>query len=157
MISSNPFQVLEEVEEEKAKEEGDSDKARETEMKEAVNERNSGNRPVIMEEHEDEGMYLSDLDLDTLEEECRKAGSGYVPREQIKLLQQAIIRSKAHKDLGISVEGQKGSKRKTPEEDQKRGRKPNKQRIAEIGVKLIELGQYPTIKATFSEVSKVSL
>ena len=77
--------------------------------------------PVIMEEDDAEDMELGDLDLDTLEEECRNVGKGYVSREQIELLEQAIIRSKAHKDLGISVETQKGSKRKSPEEDQKRG------------------------------------
>ena len=54
------------------------------------------------------------------------------------------------------MEGQKGSKRKMPKEDQKRGRKMNKQRIADFRVKLIESGQYPTIKVAFSEVSKVT-
>ena len=54
------------------------------------------------------------------------------------------------------METQKGSKRKSSEEDQKRGQKTIKQRIEEIGVKLIESGQYPTIKAAFSEVIKVT-
>ena len=112
--------------------------------------------PVIMEEDEAEDMELGDLDLDALEEECRNMGKGYVSWEQIELLQHAIIQCKAHKDLGINMEAKKGSKRKSLEEDQKRGRKTNKQRIEKIGVKLIESGQYPTIKATFSEVSKVT-
>ena len=103
-------------------------------MKGSEDENDTGNMPFIMEEDESEDMELRDLDLDALEEECRNVGKGYVSREHIELLQQAIIRSKAHKDLGISVEAQKGSKRKSPEEDQKRGRKMNKQRIAEIGV-----------------------
>ena len=64
-------------------------------------------------------MDLGELDLDALEAECRKDGSGYVPREQIELLQQAILHSKAHKDLGLRSEGPKGRKRKTLEEDQK--------------------------------------
>ena len=110
-----------------------------------------------MEEDEGEDMDLGDFDLDSLKEECKKACSGYVPREQIELLQQAIIQSKAQKDLGISVEGHKASKRKTLEEDQKRGKKSKKQRIAKIRVKLIESGQNPTIKEAFSKVSKVSL
>ena len=109
-----------------------------------------------MEAKEAEDMDLGELDLDALEAECRKDGLGYVPREQIELLQQAILRSKAHKDVGLRSEGLKGSKRKNLEEYQKWGRKSNKQRIAEIGVMLIESGQYPTIKAAFSEASKVS-
>ena len=110
---------------------------------------------VSMEAEEAEDMDLGKLDLDSLEEECRKDGSGYVPREQIELLQHAILCSKVHKDLGLRSEGPKGSKRKTPEEDQKWGRKTTKQRIAEIGVMLIESGQYPTIKVAFFEVSRV--
>ena len=65
------------------------------------------------------------------------------------------MRSKATHQLGIATDSHKGNKRKPPEEELKRGRKSNKQRIAEIGVKLIESGQYTTITATFSEVSKV--
>ena len=113
-------------------------------------------RLVSMEAKEAEDMDLGKLDLDALEAECRKDGSGYIPREQIELLQQAILLSKEHKDLGLRSEGPKGSKRKTPKEDQKWGRKSNKQRIVEIGVMLIKSGQYPTIKATFSKVRRVS-
>ena len=83
-----------------------------------------------MDADEAEDMDLGDLDLDAREAEYRKVGSGYVPREQFEIIQQAIILSKAHKDLGISTEGQKGRKRKTPKEDQKWERKSNKQRIA---------------------------
>ena len=54
------------------------------------------------------------------------------------------------------MEGKKGSERKMPEEDQKRGRKKNKQRIAQIGVKLIKSGYFPMIKEAFSEVGKVT-
>ena len=109
-----------------------------------------------MEVDEAEDMDLGELDLDALEAKCRKDGSGYVPREQIELLQQAILCSKAHKDLGLRMKGPKGSKNKNQDEDKKRGRKSNKQRIAEIGVMLIESGQYPTIKDAFSKVRKVS-
>ena len=116
-ISSNPFHVLEEEGEDKSKEEGGPTNTQETEMKGSKDEKNTSNRLVIMEEDEAEDMDLGDIDLDTVEAECRKASLGYVPLEQIELLQQAIIQSKAHKDLGISVEGQKGSKRKTPKED----------------------------------------
>ena len=40
----------------------------------------------------------------------------------------------------IEPDPQKGSKRKTPEDELRRGRKTNKQSIAEVGVNLIESG-----------------
>ena len=109
----------------------------------------------VMEEDEGEEMELGELDLDMIKEECGKKGKGYVPRLQIELLQEAIIRTGAHQDLGIDPESQKGSKRKSLEEELQRGRKTNKQRIAVDGVKLIESGQYPTIWVAFYEVNKV--
>ena len=109
----------------------------------------------VMEEDEGEEMELGELDLDLIDEECRKKGKGYVPRCQIELLQEAIIKTGVHQDLGIDSDQQKGSKRKSLEEELRIGRKTNKQRIAAIGVNLIESGQYPTIRATFSEVREV--
>ena len=100
-------------------------------------------------------MELGELDLDAIEEECGKKGQGYVSRRQIELLQEAIIRTGAHESLGIDPDPQKGSKRKYSKEELRRGRKTNKKRIAVVGVKLIESGQYPTIKEAFSEVNKV--
>ena len=94
----------------------------------------------VMEEDEGEEMELGELDVDAIKEECKKKGKGYVSRCQIKLLQEAIIRMGAHQYLGIDSDPQKGSKRKSPEEELRRGRKTNKQRIAAIGVKLIESG-----------------
>ena len=44
-----------------------------------------------VEEDEGEDMDLGKLDLDALEEECRKKGQGYVSRRQLELLQEAII------------------------------------------------------------------
>ena len=108
---------------------------------------------VTVEEEGDE-MELGELDLEAIEEECGKKGQGYVSRCQIELLQEKIIRTGAHESLGIDPNSQKGSKRKSPEEELRRGRKTNKQRIAAVGVRLIESGQYPTIRATFSEVKK---
>ena len=110
----------------------------------------------IVEEAEDEEMELSELDLEEIEAECGKKGKGYMPRRQIKLLQEEIIKAGAYLNLGIDPDIQIGHKWKPPEEEQCRGRKSNKQRIAELGVKLIESGQYPTIRVAFSEVSKVS-
>ena len=61
----------------------------------------------------------------------------------------------ALESLGTDPDAQKGSKRKLPEEELRRGRKTNKQRIAVVGVRLIESSQYPTIKVAFSEAKKV--
>ena len=108
-----------------------------------------------MKEDEGEDMDLGELDLDAIEEECRKKGQGYVLRCQLELIQESIIRMGVMESLGINPDAQKGSKRKSPEEELQQGRKTNKQRIAVVGVRLIESGQYPTIKAAFSEVKKV--
>ena len=43
------------------------------------------------EEDEGEDMDLGELDLDAIEEECRKKGQGYVSRRHLELLQEAII------------------------------------------------------------------
>ena len=107
-------------------------------------------------EDEGEDMDMVKLELDAIEEECRKKGQGYVSRRQLELLHEAIIRTGAVKSLGIDPDPLTGHKQKPPEEEQCRGRKSTKQCIAEIGVKLIESGQYPTIRVAFSEVSKVS-
>ena len=59
-------------------------------------------------------MELGELELDALENKCEKEGKGYVSREQLELLQEAIIWSKYHQDLGINAETQNGGKRKYP-------------------------------------------
>ena len=77
----------------------------------------------IVEEAEDEEMELGELDMDAIEAECGKKGKDYVPRRQIKLLQEAIIKAGAHPNLGIDPDPQTGHKWKPPEEEQCRGRK----------------------------------
>ena len=67
----------------------------------------------VMEEDEGEEMELGELDLDAIKEECEKKGKVYVPRRQIELLQEAIIRMGAHQDLGIDLD---------PQEELRRGR-----------------------------------
>jgi len=157
-VSKNPFQPLEKekgpVTEETSerKTESTAEKGKELVIPIVTPMEEPGSSMAV---DGDEEMDLGELDLDELEKECDKKGKGYISRRQLELLQEAIVRSKASHQLGIASDPQKGSKRKPPEEELKRGRKSNKQRIAEIGVKLIESGQYPTIKAAFSEVSKV--
>ena len=53
------------------------------------------------EEDNGEDMELSELDLDAIEEECRKKGQGYVSRHQLELLQEAIIQTGVVESLGI--------------------------------------------------------
>ena len=64
------------------------------------------------------------------------------------------VRSNAHESLGIDPDLQTGSKRKSSEEELRRGGETNKQRIAMVGVRLVESSQYPTIKEAFYEVDK---
>ena len=78
--------------------------------------------------------------MDAIEAECGKKGKGYVSRRQIELLQEAIIKAGAHPNLGVDPDPLIGHKWKPLEEEQRRGRKSNKQRIVEIGVKQIESG-----------------
>ena len=59
---------------------------------------------------ETEDMDLRELDLDEIEKECSKRGKGYVSRRQLELLQQAILKTKASPQLGISKDSLKGSK-----------------------------------------------
>ena len=52
-------------------------------------------------EDEGEEMDLGELDLDAIEEECKKKGQGYVSRCQLELLQEAMIQTSAVESLGI--------------------------------------------------------
>ena len=115
--SSNPFQILGEITEVQPQEGEVAGRSLETEMMGMEDADKSEARPVSMEAEEAEDMDLGKMDLDALEAECRKDGSRYVPREQIELLQQAILRSKVQKDQGLRSEGSKGSKRKNLEDD----------------------------------------
>ena len=94
----------------------------------------------VVDEDEVEEMELGELDLEAIEEECGKKGHRYVSCRQIELLQEAIIKMGAHQNLEIEAEAHKGSKRKSTEEEMKRGSKMNKQCIEEVGVNLIQSG-----------------
>ena len=116
--SSNPFQILGDITEVQPQEGEIGGRSMESEMVDADKSEASS---ISMEAEEAEDMDLGELDLDALEAECRKDGSGYVPREQIEILHKRFCGLKVHKDKGLISEGTKGSKRKTLEEDQKRG------------------------------------
>lgn len=92
----------------------------------------------VMANDQMDDMDLGDLDLDGIEKACADKEKGYVLVEQVKLLHAAILKSR---DLGIGGIARTDNKRKFKEVEEKRGRKTNRQRIAEVGVKLVESGQ----------------
>lgn len=101
-------------------------------------------------------MEIGDLDLDAIELAMADKNKGFVPADQVKLLEEAILKANPRCSLGVEQGQGRENKRKQPESWEKRGRKSNKQRIAEVGNRLIESGQYPTIKAALSSLHKSS-
>lgn len=57
-------------------------------------------------------MELGDLDLDNIEKTCDNLNEGYIPFEQIALLQEAIIKTKGMHGLGVAPEPMKGGEGK---------------------------------------------
>ena len=49
-------------------------------------------------------MELGDLDLDSIEMACDNLNEGYIPFEQIALLQEAIIKTKGSWELGVALD-----------------------------------------------------
>jgi len=107
-----------------------------------------------MEEIEE--MEIGDLDLDAIEKVVADKGKGYILAEQVKLLENAILQTDPSWTMGIEAENGRENKQKHPEPGEKRGRKSNRQRIVEVGNRLIESGQYATIKAALSAIRKIT-
>ena len=95
-----------------------------------------------------EDMDLGELDLDGIKKACDNLSKGYIPLKQITLLQEAIVKMKGVRELGVVFEPMKGNKGK------KRGRRPNAQRIRDAGGKLVASGKYPTIEEAFKTPSQ---
>jgi len=108
------------------------------------------------QEEDLEYMEIGDLDLDAIEQATYDKEKGFVPVEQVKLLEEAILKAKHNGSMGIDQGVGRENKRKQPESEANRGRKTNKQRLAEVGNRLIESGQYPTIKAALKALRKAS-
>ena len=122
--SVNPFEALEEKGGDGGTAEGKEDQEKLSEQITEMEKEEELQVPIEgMEENEVEEMGLGELDLDAIEAECGKKGKGYVSKRKLELLQEEIIISGAHQDLGIEPDPQKGSKRKTPEDELLRGRK----------------------------------
>jgi len=98
-------------------------------------------------------MEVEELDLEAIEKTVEDK-DGYVRAEQVKLLEEAILQVNSKRSLGIETTPAGENKRKYVEFGEKKGRKTNKQRIAEVRTKLIESGKYPTIKAALTFLRK---
>lgn len=108
------------------------------------------------QEEDLEDMEIGDLDLDAIEQAAAAMGQGFVPADQVRLLEEAILNANPHRNLGLEQGSGKDNKIKQSEPAERKGRKSNRQRIAEVGSRLIESGQYPTIKAALTSLRKAS-
>lgn len=107
-------------------------------------------------EEELEEMEIGDLDLDAIEQAAADKDKGFVLAEQVRLLEEAILKANPIRTMGLDQGLGRENKRKQPDSAEKRGRKSNRQRIAKVGNILIESGQYPTIKAALTFLCKAS-
>ena len=101
--------------------------------------------PDILDESEE--MDIDELDLEGIEEACSDKVKGYVPQEHVSLLKEAILKSKFSSSLGINLGSFKETKKPAEDSGKKPGHKSNKHRVAKIGRRFVDSGQYPTIKA----------
>ena len=92
-------------------------------------------------------MDIGDLDLEGIEKVCSDKALGCVPQEQVSLLKEAILKAKFSNYLGINSGSFKETKKPGEDSGKKLGRKSNKHRIADVGRRLVDSGQYPTICA----------
>ena len=97
-----------------------------------------------------EDMELGDLDLEGIEKACDDPQEGYIPFNQIILLQEALIETKGVRGLGVVTKSMKGG------ESMERGKRSNMQRIQDVGGKLVAYGKYPTINEAFNLLTKNS-
>ena len=93
-----------------------------------------------------EYMDIGELDLEGIEKSCSEKDKGYVTQEQVSLLKEAILKAKFSNYLGINLGSIKETKKIVEECGRKPCHKSNKQRVADVGRRLVESGQYPTIK-----------
>lgn len=92
-----------------------------------------------IQEEDLEEMEIGDLDLDAIEKATTDKDKGFVPAEQVHLLEEAILKANPRRAMGLEQGSGRENKRKQPESAEKRGRKSNRQRIAEVGSRLIFL------------------
>ena len=88
--------------------------------------------------------------MDGIEKACDNLLEEYIPLEQIDLLQEALIKTKGVRGLGIAPKPMKGGEAK------RRGRRPNAQTIRDVGGKLMATGKYPTLAKAFKAINRFS-
>ena len=81
-----------------------------------------------------EDMELGELDLEGIEKACDDPKDGYIPFNHIILLQEALIKTKGARGLGVVTESMKGG------ENKRRGRRSNMQRVQDVGESWWPLG-----------------
>ena len=92
-------------------------------------------------------MDISELYLEGIEKACFEKDKGYVPKERVSLLKEAIMKAKKSTSLGVNYGSFKEIIKIAEEGGKKPARKSNKQRVADVGRRLVELGQHLRIKA----------
>ena len=116
----------------------------------AQQERNNEEAGMEEQENNIEEMEIGELDLDGIEKSYDNLLEEYIPSKQITLLEEALIKTKGARGLGIALEPMKGGEAK------RRGRRPNAQRIRDAGGKLIATGKYPTIVEALKAINRAS-
>ena len=101
--------------------------------------------PKFLDESEE--MDIGELDIEEIEKAWSDKVKGYVPQEQVSLLKEAILKAKFSNCLGINSGFFKETKKSGEDNGKKPGSKSNKHRVADVGRRLVDSGQYPLIKA----------
>ena len=99
----------------------------------------------ILDEFEE--MDIGELYFKGIEKSCSDKVKGYVPQEQVITLKEATLKAKFSSSLGINSGSFKETKKSGEDGSKKPGRKSNKHRVVDVGRRLVDSGQYPTIKA----------
>ena len=99
-------------------------------------------------EEEAEDMDIEELDLEGIEKECTEKEKGIEMQEQVSLLKESILKSRASNLLGINLGSHKEKKKKAEEQGRKTDRKTIKHGVANVGRRLVESRQYLTIKSS---------
>ena len=91
-------------------------------VKESELENNNTDESIGQESKEEvKDMDLGELDLEGIEKACTKKYKGYIPQQEVSLLNEAIFKSRSSNLLGISSGSHKETKKKAKEHGRKTG------------------------------------
>ena len=119
------------------------------------NEALIGSSQETFMEEDSEGLDLGELDIQGLEEACRKQDFDTINPHQIDKLENVFSSVHQQKKLGIQP-GSHWDSLKIIKESKKRGRKPDWQRTITIGKILVDSGRYPKLTKFFKPLSNSS-